>query len=150
MTDETGKKKIIIDEDWKSQVEAEREEQQPGQQPDSGSAAKDGRTMPPASFEMLLTTFATEAMISLGLIPHPLSGKQEVARDQAKYFIDTLEMLKQKTAGNLTPDEDKALEGLVHQLRMAYVSGESPDSGESPASGESPIISPTGGPPPAG
>jgi hypothetical protein len=148
MTDETGKKKIIIDEDWKSQIEAEREEQQPGQQqqqgqqPDSGSAANDGRTMPPASFEMLLTTFATEAMISLGLIPHPLSGKQEVARDQAKYFIDTLEMLKQKTAGNLTPDEDKALEGLVHQLRMAFVSGELPGSDESP------IISPTGGPPP--
>jgi hypothetical protein len=148
MTDETGKKKIIIDEDWKSQVEAEREEQPPGQQqqqgqqPDSGSAPNDGRTMPPASFEMLLTTFATEAMISLGLIPHPLSGKQEVARDQAKYFIDTLEMLKQKTAGNLTPDEDKALEGLIHQLRMAYVSGELPGSDESP------IISPTGGPPP--
>ena len=141
MTDETGKKKIIIDEDWKSQVEAEREELQQGdqgQQPDSGSAPDDGRTMPPASFEMLLTTFATEAMISLGLIPHPLSGKQEVARDQAKYFIDTLDMLKQKTAGNLTPDEDKALEGLVHQLRMAYVSD------EIAASGESPIISPTG------
>ena len=93
--------------------------------------------MPPASFEMLLTTLATEAMISLGLVPHPISGKQEVAQDQAKYIIDTLAMLQQKTAGNLAADEEKALEGLLSQLRMAFVSGASP------------IASPSDGPPPS-
>jgi len=133
MTEEAGKKKIIIDEDWKSRVDAEREEEKK-QQPTPGPA--ETATMPPASFEMLLTTLATEAMMSLGLVPHPVSGKQEMARDQAKYFIDTLAMLQEKTAGNLTPDEDKALDGLLAQLRMAYVAGASP------------VATPTGGPTP--
>jgi hypothetical protein len=127
MSDDPGKKKIIVDEDWKSRVDAEREEleqQQRGQSTEP--QASEDRRMPPASFEMLLTTLATEAMICLGQIPHPVTGKQEVAKDQARYFIDTLAMLQEKTSGNLTADEEKAISGLLHQLRSVFVSGESP------------------------
>ena len=70
---------------------------------------------------MLLTTLATETMICLGQIPHPATGKQEVHLDQAKYFIDTLDILRAKTEGNLTPEEKAALEHLLHELRVAYV-----------------------------
>ena len=121
---ETPKKKIIIDEDWKSQVEAEREElarkqkemadQPPGQ-------AADEMSMPPASFEMLLTTLASEAMVCLGQVPHPATGKATVNLDQAKYFIDTLAILMTKTEGNLSAEEAQALETILHQLRMVYV-----------------------------
>ncbi|MEN1682041.1 MAG: DUF1844 domain-containing protein [Planctomycetota bacterium] len=129
-------KKIIIDEDWKSQVEAEKEAAKqsaigepeasaPGAEPQAtseGPAIDDDPPMPPASLMMLLTSLATEAMMSLGQIPHPVTGEQTVRRNQAKYLIDTIEVLKEKTAGNLQADESQAIEDLLHQLRMAFVS----------------------------
>ena len=132
MTDDQGEKKIIIDEDWKSQVEAEREEAEkkrqekalPEQQSPEQQTPGDGQ-MPPASFEMLITTMATEAMISLGQIPHPATGKPMLNLDHAKYFIDTLEVLQEKTKGNLTSDEEKAIADLMHQLKLAFVATQS-------------------------
>jgi hypothetical protein len=119
-------KKIYIDEDWKSRVQREKEQQRVREAERTGegertAAASSGVTMPPASFEMLLTTLATEAMVALGQIPHPATGKAETSLDHAKYFIDTLEVLQQKTKGNLTAPEAQALEEVLHQLRMAYV-----------------------------
>lgn len=120
-------KKLIIDEDWKSQVEAEKR-QAPGQQPTSPSEvaepakpAAGGMPMPPASFEMLLTTLATEALMALGHIPHPLTGQVETHREQATYLIDTIDVLREKTKGNLTSEEQQLMESMLHQLRMAFV-----------------------------
>jgi hypothetical protein len=124
-------KKIIIDEDWKSQVQAEKEEAakaKPATSTSSEPAAaatepSEGADlpMPPASFEMLLTTLATEALVALGQVPHPATGKIEVHRNQAKFLIDTVDILKQKTAGNLTTSEQQVLDSLLHQLRMVFV-----------------------------
>src|SRR5262249_60747425 len=76
-------KKIIIDEDWKSQVQAEKEgaaeakvTSKPAEQTGGADAATD-LPMPPASFEMLLTTLATEALVALGQVPHPVTGKPQ-------------------------------------------------------------------------
>ncbi len=77
--------------------------------------------MPPASFEMLLTTLAAEAMVCLGQVANPITGKAEVNLDQAKYFIDTLQVLEEKTKGNLTSEENGALTMLLSQLQMAFV-----------------------------
>ena len=118
-------KKIIIDEDWKSQVQAEKEafEREPSTQPQSAGAGGADPQMPPASFEMLLSTLATEAMMSLGQIPHPVTGEAVYLPNQAKYLIDTIEVLQEKTKGNLTPLEETGVENLLHQLRMAYLTG---------------------------
>lgn len=121
------KPKIIIDEDWKSQVQAEKEAVKQG--PDAPAAAPgdtpeefpDDPEMPPASFEMLVTGLATEAMMAMGQIPNPITGEAQVRRHQAKYLIDTLEVLRDKAKGNIEPDEANAIEGLLHQLRMAFV-----------------------------
>ncbi len=114
-------KKIIIDEDWKSQVEAEKEaaakQEQTGPQ-----AANQAQALPPASFEMLLTSLATEAMISLGQLPNFGSQKVEINAPQARYAIDMLQVLEEKTKGNLTSGESQALSDLLHQLRMVFVS----------------------------
>src|SRR4029079_8802474 len=77
--------------------------------------------MPPASFEMLLTTLATEALMALGQLPHPVTGKAQQHPQQAKYLIDTIDVLREKTKGNLSPHEDQASEGLLHQLRLAFI-----------------------------
>ena len=55
-------------------------------------------------------------------MPHPVSGEVEVNKPYAKHYIDTLEMLGEKTKGNLSDDESKMLSEALHALRMAYVS----------------------------
>lgn len=125
-------KKIIVDEDWKSRVTAEKEAATRGQatsaaEVSSGEPAASGGSsaelppMPAASFEMLVTTLATEAMIGLGQFPHPMTGKMHLDAAQARYAIDMLEMLSEKTKGNLTPGEERGMRDLLHQLRMAFV-----------------------------
>jgi hypothetical protein len=128
-------KKIIIDEDWKAQVAAEKAQQQkPSESSDvqTQSPPQDFE-LPSASWELLLTTLATEAMIALGVVPHPSTGQPVQHRNQAKYLIDVIEMLRDKSKGNLTPDEAQLTENLLHQLRMTYVGIEIPaSSGSNP------------------
>ena len=52
---------------------------------------------------------------------NPLTGKTEKSLDQAKYMIDLLQLLKDKTAGNLDKDEQNLLNGCLYDLRMKYV-----------------------------
>lgn len=121
------KKKIIIDEDWKSRVEAEKEEAAKAQQAATGTDAAQAAgdvadvEMPPASLELLLTTLGTEALVAMGQLPHPATGKLHAQRNQAKYLIDTIEVLRNKTKGNLTPGEQQLIDNLLHQLRMLFV-----------------------------
>ena len=121
MSTEPPKSKIIIDEDWKSQAQAEKEalERQVHEEPRPGPQQAGG--LPPATLAVLLTTLATQSLVALGQIPHPVSGKPEVHLDEAKHFIDTLEMLETKTAGNRTTEETQLLDNLLHELRLGYV-----------------------------
>lgn len=120
-------KKIIVDEDWKSQVQAEKAQAAKGKSETSAegaAATPEGgghAEMPPPSFELLLTMLATEALVALGLVPHPVTGQPQVHREQAKYLIDMLDVLRAKTQGNLTPGEQQLIESLLHQLRLAFI-----------------------------
>jgi hypothetical protein len=122
-------KKIIIDEDWKAQVQAEKDAAAKSQRAEPGQAAGSAgprdvgdMPMPPASLEMLLTTLATEALVALGEVPHPATEKVQVHPNQAKYLIDTIDVLRQKTKGNLTTAEQQTIDSLLHQLRMIFLS----------------------------
>ena len=75
----------------------------------------------PASFVNFLTTLATNAAASLGAMPHPATGKRTVDLETGKFWIDVLSMLREKTKGNLHPQESHLLEGLLGDLRMQYV-----------------------------
>ena len=132
MTDNPEKSKIFVDEDWKSQVQAEKEKaRQAAESPTVGGAATPKSTtsadeppdgpLPPASLPFLLTTLATQAMIALGQVPNPITGKADLRLPQAKHYIDMLGMLEQKTAGNRSAEESALLYDLLHQLRMAFV-----------------------------
>lgn len=122
-------KKIFIDEDWKSQVAAEKEaaaQQQSsagaeGTQSSAGASNGDEMPLPEASFELLVTTFVTEAMVALGQFPHPGTGAIEADPEHAKFAIDMLDVIADKTKGNLSPVEAQGLEDILHQLRMAFV-----------------------------
>lgn len=121
MSDE---KKIIIDEDWKSQVAAEREaaKSQPAAADSEGIATDDAvEQLPEASFELLISTFVTEAMVALGQFPHPGTGEVSADPEHAKFAIDMIDVIAEKTKGNLNPMEEQGIQDLLHQLRMAYV-----------------------------
>ncbi len=124
-TEPPPKSKLIIDEDWKSQAQAEKEalERQLHQEPQAApdAVAPQSAPLPPATLAVLLTTLATQALVSLGQIPHPVSGKPEVHLDEAQHFIDTLDMLEKKTAGNRTAQETQLLDNLLHELRLGFV-----------------------------
>lgn len=75
----------------------------------------------PASFVNFLSTLATNAAVSLGMMAHPATGKPQPDLDGAKYWIDILSMLKDKTKGNLHPQETKLVDGLIADFRMQYV-----------------------------
>ena len=60
-------------------------------------------------------------MIFLGEIPNPITEKTEKNIDQAKFLIDTLAMLKDKTKGNLSKQEEDLLNASVYELQMKYV-----------------------------
>ena len=77
--------------------------------------------MPPATFEFLIHTLFTQALMAFGRIPNPITNKAVTNIPTARHFIDTLDMLEEKTRGNLGPDERKLLEEIQHQLRMLYV-----------------------------
>lgn len=90
---------------------------------------------------------AQQAALCLGQIPHPSSGKAEVNLDAAKMFIDHLEVVQEKTRGNLSNDEEKILSGLLTELRLAFVqvSGQQQHGGvgsapvsEAPSTGPAP------------
>lgn len=129
-------KKIIVDEDWKSRVAAEKEAaashagptaasegKKPGDvQAGSSPESRPPRgSLPPASFDLLVTGFVTEAMVALGQLPNPMTGKDEPNREHARYAIDMLGVLAEKTKGNLEPEEERGLQEVLHQLRMAFV-----------------------------
>lgn len=92
--------------------------------PDERDSALENLTaeqLPAADFVTLMTMLTSQAMVALGQIPNPATGRSEPQPALAKYFIDLLAVLEQKTAGNLTDVEQQALEQTIHQARMAYV-----------------------------
>ena len=130
MSDEADKaqekSKIIVDNDWKSQVQAEKEalKDQEGEDQDESEQKQSEEApleLPPATFPILVTTFATQAMAALGQLPDPIEGKPVVRKELAKFQIDMLGVLEEKTKGNLSAEESSMLTDVLHQLRMAFV-----------------------------
>ncbi len=76
----------------------------------------------PASFVNFLMSIASNAAASLGMMEHPATGERRVDLELAKHWIDILGMLKEKTRGNLSPQEQQIFEGLLADLRMQFVS----------------------------
>lgn len=62
------------------------------------------------------------AMMSLGKLENPVAGKTEQNLEFAKLSIDTLDMIKEKTKGNLSEYEQKFLDETLRELKLVYVS----------------------------
>jgi len=111
------------------QTQAQTEEEIPvGAAPESAEAEEEfteedlADARDPASFVSFIMSIASNAASALGMMEHPVTHQRDVDVELGKHWIDVLGMLQKKTAGNLTPQEKRMLEGLLADLRMQYVS----------------------------
>ena len=113
-----------VDESWKDQVAREKEESQSEEQKDAAQRARAARTEFPrmeASLTTLIAELAMQASLFLGEIVDPETKEPLEDLNRAKYLIDELGILEEKTKGNLSPQEEQALRNVLFELRMKYV-----------------------------
>ncbi|HEY6290103.1 MAG TPA: DUF1844 domain-containing protein [Terriglobia bacterium] len=74
-----------------------------------------------SGFDTLVSYLGTTAMFQLGLVTGPSGERIPADLTNARQTVDMLEVLQQKTYGNLTSDEAQLLEDVLYELRMAFV-----------------------------
>ena len=137
--DETGPRiQLSADEDWKNRVKAEdaaidqqfrpkdtpaapQSDTTPNASGEAGTKSEAAQEFPAASFDAIVAMFTAQTMVALGNMPNPATKKAESQLPLARYLIDLLGVLEQRTTGNLSKDESDALSETLHSLRMMYV-----------------------------
>ena len=76
---------------------------------------------PEINFSTFIFSLNTSALLHLGEIPDPATGKQQEDLAMAKQTIDLIAMLQEKTQGNLGPDEENLVKHILYDLRLRYV-----------------------------
>jgi len=95
---------------------------EPKTEPASGAQPRQTETpLPQINFPTFVASLNASALVHLGVIEDPVSGKAEKNLPMAKQTIDILNMLQQKTAGNLSADEDSMLKSILYDLRILFV-----------------------------
>jgi hypothetical protein len=117
-------KKIIVDEDWKQEAQKEKEilaAQEEAEKKDEQQEEPSHGPLPEGNFAALVSMLTTQALFALGLLQ--IKGQEERKPDleMAKYNIDMLQVLEEKTKGNLTKEEEAVLVNTLNELRMGYV-----------------------------
>lgn len=117
-------KKIIIDEDWKQEAQKEKEilaAQEEAEKEESQDEEQSRGPLPEGNFAALVSMLTTQALFALGLLQVKGQEKRGPDLEMAKYNIDMLQTLQEKTKGNLTPEEETVLSNTLNDLRMGYV-----------------------------
>lgn len=127
-----SKPSLQVDSDWKAQAQAEKEKlakaaaekkAASGTSSSAGAASQSagGQQIPEASFEVLLSTMATQALFALGGIPDPRTGQRMAHLGLARHHIDLMTVLQEKTKGNLSDEESTMLNQTLYELRQRYI-----------------------------
>ena len=114
--------KLIIDDDWKA--EAQKEKQRKADEAaakTADSAGQQGGEQIEANFDELVRMLVMQALLYLGAMPDPATGKAVVSLEYAKLNIDLLGILEEKTKGNLTEEEQQVLSQTASELRLQFV-----------------------------
>ena len=82
--------------------------------------ATNGNYVPEVNFATLVLTLSSSAWVGLGKFADPISGEVKKDLKGAKYTIDVLLMLREKTKGNLSTEEEKVLNGIISELQANY------------------------------
>ncbi len=117
-------KKIIVDEDWKAEAKKEKEILAAQEEAEKKNAQEEKQArgpLPQGNFAALISMLMTQALFALGLLQVKGQEKKGADLEMAKYNIDMLETLEEKTKGNLTKEEETVLANTLNELRMGYV-----------------------------
>jgi len=126
MKDESQEKGFVIRDKRFSakkeeQGESQAKEEAKKEEPPKVDAPKADASLPQISFSSLIFSLSTSALIQLGEIQDPISQQLNKNLPLAKQTIDLIGMLREKTKGNLTSEEQMLLENILYDLRMRYV-----------------------------
>ncbi len=109
---------------------------EPVENEEGGLIGPDGKPLPPASSEKpadedltepqldffnYIASLGFQAMIFLGEMPNPMTNQVEKNLKQAKFLIDTLVLIREKTTGNLNKEEGELLNGSIFELQRRFV-----------------------------
>lgn len=122
MSDQEQSPKIIVDSDWKAEAAREKERlaaQEAQEKAKGGGGDASGAST--QGFYELVNMLAMQAAIALGGYQGPGGERIPPNHEAAKHHIDLLDVLTEKTRGNLSEEEGRALQGVTHELRMQYV-----------------------------
>jgi hypothetical protein len=126
MAKEEEPKKIIVDEDWKQQAQREKEilaaQEQEEKKKEAEEGPRRGGPLPQGSLTALISMLATQTLFALGFLQIKGDQEREPDLDLARYNIELLGALEEKTKGNLTPEEEQLLKNTLSDLRMGFVS----------------------------
>lgn len=110
---------IQIDNDWKAEAQAEKERLSTAEK--KVEEKEEARQMPEPDFRGLLGILASQALMGLGMHQDPSGNGVMVDLDGSKFAIDLLEMIQQKTEGNLTDEEAAEIKQLLTELQSRFV-----------------------------
>jgi hypothetical protein len=102
----------------KDSTEKEQGMKKPPEQPKEGPVPKGSVLI---DFATLIMSFASASMISMGIVPDPATGTIQKNLVIAQQNIDVISLLKEKTRGNLSQEEERLIEQILYELRMHYV-----------------------------
>lgn len=112
-------RRIFSEEGKKEEKKADEKTEERVDQPEKSQDKQ--QEEPKIDFSSFVLSLASAVLIHLGEVPDPLSNKKEADLGMAKQTIDVLNILEEKTRGNLTDDEKKIFENILADLRMRYV-----------------------------
>jgi hypothetical protein len=113
------KPEIQVDADWKAEAQAEKERLE--EQEQNRKPREEGRGLPTADFKALMGVLASQAIMGLGAMADPNTGGVIIDLEGARFAIDLLGVLEEKTKGNLEEDEAKELGLIARELRTRFV-----------------------------
>jgi len=88
---------------------------------DPGKGSPDKELLYEFGFSTFILSLSTSALVHLGELPDPLSNTKEVNLQLAKQTISIIEMLKEKTEGNLTKEEENLVDSVLYDVRLKFV-----------------------------
>ncbi|HUL30321.1 MAG TPA: DUF1844 domain-containing protein [Thermodesulfobacteriota bacterium] len=97
-----------------------KEEEKPERPPKQDTSAQQA-PLPEIDFTHFILSLSTSALIQLGEVQDPMTQSSDKNLPVAKQTIDLISMLKDKTKGNLSPEEEKVVEYILYDLRIRYV-----------------------------